>query len=65
MSGKNYVQAIESYTQAIDLDGTNAIYYSNRAAAHSSKGDHSSAIHDAQKAIDVDPSFVKGYHRLG
>ena len=65
MSSKNYDEAIESYNKAITLDTTNAVYYSNRAAAHSSKGDHLSAIGDAEQAISVDPQFIKGYHRLG
>ncbi|KAJ7456565.1 putative stress-induced protein STI1, partial [Mycena latifolia] len=65
MSSKQYDQAIESYTQAIALDPANAIYYSNRAAAYSSKGDHLSAVGDAEQAITVDPNFIKAYHRLG
>ena len=65
MSGKSYDEAIETYTKAIELDPTNPVYYSNRAAAHSSKGDHLSATGDAEKAIEVDPSYVKAYHRLG
>lgn len=65
ISSKKYDEAIASYTQAIDLDSTNPIYYSNRAAAYSSKGDHLSAIGDAQTAISIDPKFVKAYHRLG
>ena len=65
MSGRNYDEAIETYTKAIELDPTNPVYYSNRAAAHSSKGDHLSATGDAEKAIEVDPAYVKAYHRLG
>ncbi|KAF9452597.1 TPR-like protein [Macrolepiota fuliginosa MF-IS2] len=65
MSSKKYAEAIEAYTQAISFDGTNPVYYSNRAAAYSSKGDHLVAIGDAEKAISIDPSFSKGYHRLG
>ncbi len=65
MSGKKYDEAIEAYTKAIDLVGSNPVYYSNRAAAYSSKNDHLSAIGDAEKAIALDPSFSKGYHRLG
>jgi hypothetical protein len=65
MSGKSYDQAIESYTRAIALDASNPVYYSNRAAAYASKGDHSSAVLDAEQAIEVDPSFVKAYSRLG
>lgn len=65
MSSKQYDKAIEAYTQAIASDPTNPIYYSNRAAAYSSKGDHLSAVGDAEKAIAVDPKFTKAYHRLG
>lgn len=65
MSAKKYDEAIASYTKAIELDPTNAVYYSNRAAAQSSKGSHDEAILDAEKAIEVDPTFVKAYHRLG
>ena len=65
MSSKEYDAAIESYNKAVSLDSTNPVYYSNRAAAYSSKGDHLAAAGDAEKAISVDPKFVKAYHRLG
>ncbi|KAI0080039.1 hypothetical protein K474DRAFT_1582858, partial [Panus rudis PR-1116 ss-1] len=53
MSSKQYDEAIENYTKAIELDPTNAVYYSNRAAAYSSKGSHDEAVLDAEKAIEV------------
>lgn len=65
MSAKSYDQAIQAYTEAIAIDGTNPVYYSNRAAAHASKGDHDAAVEDAEKAIEVDSKFVKAYSRLG
>jgi small glutamine-rich tetratricopeptide repeat-containing protein alpha len=65
MGSKEYDGAIDAYTKAIGLDSVNPIYYSNRAAAHSSKGDHLSAVVDAEKAIELDPKFVRGYSRLG
>lgn len=65
MSGKRYDEAIESYTKAVNADPTNPVYYSNRAAAFSSIEDHDSAIDDAKKAAELDPSFVKAYSRLG
>jgi tetratricopeptide (TPR) repeat protein len=65
MSSKQFDDAIESYNKAIALDPTNAVYYSNRAAAYSSKGDHLAAVGDAEQAISVDPQFIKAYHRLG
>jgi tetratricopeptide (TPR) repeat protein len=65
MSSKKYDEAIAEYTKAIDLDATNPVFFSNRAAAHASKGDHLSAIGDAEQAISIDPKFVKAYSRLG
>jgi small glutamine-rich tetratricopeptide repeat-containing protein alpha len=65
MSVKNFDAAIESYGKAVALDPNNPVYYSNRAAAYSSKGDHLAAIGDAEQAIAVDLTFVKAYHRLG
>ncbi|EPT04399.1 hypothetical protein FOMPIDRAFT_1114274 [Fomitopsis schrenkii] len=65
MSAKQYDKAIDAYTKAIAVDPTNPVYYSNRAAAYSSKEEHQEAIFDAEKAIEVDSSFVKAYHRLG
>lgn len=65
MNGKQYDEAIDAYTKAIELDPSNPVYFSNRAAAHSSKSDHLSAVVDAEKAIELDPKFVRGYSRLG
>ena len=65
MSSKQYDKAINAYTEATKLDPSNPVYYSNRAAAHSSKGDHLTAAVDAEKAIELDPKFTKGYSRLG
>lgn len=65
MSSKDYSGAVDAYTQAIALDGGNAVYYSNRAAAYSSQNNHALAISDAERAIELDNSFAKAYHRLG
>jgi small glutamine-rich tetratricopeptide repeat-containing protein alpha len=65
MSSKQYDKAIHAYTEATKLDPSNPVYYSNRAAAHSSKSDHLTAAVDAEKAIELDPKFTKGYSRLG
>ncbi|KAN0124954.1 hypothetical protein V8E52_001506 [Russula decolorans] len=65
MTSKQYDKAIDAYTEATKLDPSNPVYYSNRAAAHSSKGDHLTAAIDAEKVIEIDPKFTKGYSRLG
>lgn len=65
VASKNYALAITKYTEAIEVLPTNAIYYANRAAAHSSLKQYDEAIEDAQKAIEIDPNYSKGYSRLG
>jgi tetratricopeptide (TPR) repeat protein len=48
-----YDEAIDFYTQAIALDASNHVYYSNRSAAYLSKGDADNALVDAEKCIEV------------
>ncbi|KAJ3158331.1 hypothetical protein HK101_001358 [Irineochytrium annulatum] len=65
MSEKKYSEAIDKYTEAIALDSSNAVYYANRAAAHSQAGDHAGAVEDAKLAVEVDPDYSKAYSRMG
>ncbi|OVA03268.1 Tetratricopeptide TPR-1 [Macleaya cordata] len=59
-----YSQAIDLYTQAIELNSQNAVYWANRAFAHTKLEEYGSAIQDATKAIEVDPKYSKaGYMR--
>lgn len=65
MAGRDFALAIEKYSEAIKTLPTNAIYYANRAAAHSSLKQYDEAINDAEEAIKIDPAYSKGYSRLG
>ncbi|KAG9132064.1 hypothetical protein Leryth_022507 [Lithospermum erythrorhizon] len=60
-----YSQAIDLYTQAIEVNSENAVYWANRAFAHSKLEEYGSAIQDASKAIEIDPKYSKGYYRRG
>lgn len=60
-----YTAALECYTKAISLDGRNAVYYCNRAAAHSKLDNHLDAIEDCQRALEIDPKYGKAYGRIG
>ena len=53
------------YTKAINLDPNNAVFYSNRAFAHIKLENFGSAITDATKSLELDPSYVKAYYRRG
>ena len=58
-------EAITVYSQAIDLDPDNHVFYSNRCAAYMKHDSKSKALHDAEKCIKLAPTWSKGYVRLG
>lgn len=58
-------EAVEAYSNAILLDDTNAIFFANRAAAHLILKDFQSAVTDCKRAIEIQPSYIKSYARLG
>lgn len=59
----NYNDAVDLYTQAIELDPQNAVYYANRAQAHIKNEAYGVAILDSTKAIELDPTYIKAYFR--
>jgi tetratricopeptide (TPR) repeat protein len=59
----NFEDAIDNYSTAIELDPSNHVLYSNRAAAYCSVNQFQSALKDAQKCINLAPKFAKGYGR--
>ncbi|OQV11929.1 Stress-induced-phosphoprotein 1 [Hypsibius exemplaris] len=58
-------EAIQAYTEAIQLDSANEILYSNRSAAFAKNGQYDLALEDAEKAVGVKPTWGKGYSRKG
>ena len=65
MRTEKFQEALDMYSKAIELDGSNPVFYCNRAAAHSKMNNHHLAIEDCQRAIDMDPSYSKAYGRMG
>jgi Ca2+-binding EF-hand superfamily protein len=53
------------YTKAIEADPANHVYYSNRSAAYLKKGDAANALVDAEKCLELNADFEKGYSRKG
>jgi len=62
---KKWDEAIRCYTEAISLDGTNASFFSNRSACYAGKEDWKQALEDAEKVINLRPTWAKGYSRKG
>eukprot|EP00667_Euglena_gracilis_P004735 EG_transcript_4767 len=64
MAGGQYREAVGYYTKAIEMDGQAAIYYANRAAAHTHLKDYKRAVEDCEAALRIDPTYSKAYSRL-
>lgn len=62
-SAKKYERAIQLYGEAIELDPTQAAYLGNRAAAYLMVRKYTAALSDCDKAIEINPDFLKGYIR--
>lgn len=58
-------EAIDFYTKAINADGANHVYFSNRSAAYLKHGDANNALEDANACLGLNPEFTKGYSRKG
>ncbi|KAK4144425.1 uncharacterized protein C8A04DRAFT_27882 [Dichotomopilus funicola] len=65
IAAKNFDDAIDKFTQAIAIDPTNHILYSNRSAAYASKKEWDNALNDASKTTELKPDWPKGWGRKG
>ena len=62
---KQYLEALNCYTKAIELDANDPILYSNRSAMYYNLKYYDNAILDAEMAITLRPTYVKAYLRKG
>lgn len=60
---RDYPNAIAKYTEAVNLDPENHVYYSNRSAAYGLNNQWQLAAADGTKCVTLNPKFLKGYHR--
>jgi len=58
-------EAIAHYTEAIEVDPTNHVLFSNRSAAFCSNKNYDAALVDADKVIAIKADWPKGYGRKG
>ncbi|TNM88076.1 hypothetical protein fugu_006297 [Takifugu bimaculatus] len=65
MKMENFSAAVEFYSKAITVNPHNAVYFCNRAAAHSKLGNYAGAVQDCEQAISIDPNYSKAYGRMG
>jgi tetratricopeptide (TPR) repeat protein len=64
--GQGAIQAaIECYTKALDCDPNSAVVLSNRSASFMKAQKYEDALADAEKCVEANPSWAKGYFRKG
>ncbi len=61
----NYMQAIEDYSRAIEINPEHAKSYYNRGSAYGRTGNFRQAIEDFTKTIAIDPKFSMAYFNRG
>ncbi|KAI9574033.1 hypothetical protein HD554DRAFT_2183364 [Boletus coccyginus] len=61
---KDFVAAHEKYSEAIAIDGQNAVLYANRSACSFGMSKFIDALRDAHQATKIDPKYAKGWSRL-
>ena len=65
LEGGRFEEAIKHYTEAIALDESNHVLYSNRSAAYAKAGKYEQSLEDAEKTVSLKPDWAKGYSRKG
>lgn len=64
-AAKDFSKAAELFSQAIAVDPSNAVLYSNRSGAYASLKQFDQALEDANKAVELRPDWAKAYNRRG
>lgn len=60
LSANNFEDAVRYYTEAIALDPTNHVLYSNRSAAYAKCKKYEEALQDAEKTLEMKNDWPKG-----
>jgi stress-induced-phosphoprotein 1 len=63
--GGDYPGAVKEYTEGLKRDPNSKAIYSNRCAAYIKLMEWNYGLKDAEKALQIDPAFVKAYARKG
>lgn len=65
-NGQKYPEAVKHYTEALargppEVNPDAHKLYSNRAACYTKLGAWNDGLKDAEKCIELEPTFIKGY----
>ena len=59
LQANDFAKAIECYTEAISLDPSNHVLYSNRSAGYAKDKKYEQALSDAKKCVELKPDWGK------
>lgn len=63
VKSRNYPEAIRLYSKGIEVAPGNAVLFANRSMCQLGMGQAKEALQDAETALSLDRSYVKGYYR--
>jgi stress-induced-phosphoprotein 1 len=61
----NFEEAVKLFTQAIELNPNDHVFFSNRSGAYASLKNYEKALEDATTCVNLRPNWAKGYQRKG
>eukprot|EP01083_Nonionella_stella_P012860 36305_1 len=64
-SKQEFSEAVSEFSDAIKLDPSQHVFYSNRSACYVELGKFDDALNDAEKCIEIKSDWPKGYSRKG
>jgi len=65
VSSGDFEKAVDEYSRAIQLHPSNAVYLANRSYAYFALSRYHAALIDAEQSVAADPTYWKGWSRLG
>jgi tetratricopeptide (TPR) repeat protein len=60
---KDFTSAVKFYSEGIELDPSNHVFFSNRSAAYLALNNFQKALEDADQTLKINPDFTRGYLR--
>jgi len=61
----NFEVAAEHFSDAIQEDPTDHVFFSNRSGCYASLSDYTKALEDGEMCVKLKPDWAKGYTRKG